>query len=140
MNTPLSSYQPHEYKTLIREHHLDSFGHVNNAQYLMLFEEARWEMITSRGYGLKNVQETKIGTVVLECNVRFKRELSLRESITIVTRVESVSKKIVKLNHLILKANGEVAAEAVFTMGCFDLIQRKLITPVSGWLKAITGV
>jgi len=30
----------HEYEILIKEHHLDSFGHVNNAVYLELFEEA----------------------------------------------------------------------------------------------------
>lgn len=129
----------HEYRTQIRERHLDTFGHVNNAQYLMLFEEARWEMITSRGYGLKDVHETQIGTVVLECTVRFKRELVLREEITITTQVESMNKKILVLKHELLKENGEVGAEAFFTMGCFDLRERKLVTPTEGWLKAITG-
>jgi len=132
-------FQEHVYSTLIRERHLDTFGHVNNAQYLMLFEEARWEMITSRGYGLKQIHATRIGTVVLECSVRFKRELHLREEIRIVTRLESASKKIVKLKHELLKPNGELAAEAFFTMGCFDLHARKLIVPTEEWWKAITG-
>ncbi len=44
------------YDTQIKEHHLDSFGHVNNATYLSLYEEARWESITENGYGLKEVQ------------------------------------------------------------------------------------
>ena len=135
-----TKFKEHIYTTLIRERHLDTFGHVNNAQYLMLFEEARWEMITSRGYGLKQVHETKIGTVVLECAVRFKRELNLREEIQITTRVESMSKKILTLKHELKKANGEVAAEAFFTMGCFDLQARRLISPAEGWLKAITGM
>ena len=30
------------YKVKIRESHLDTLGHVNNAVYLVLFEEARW--------------------------------------------------------------------------------------------------
>ena len=29
-----------EFEVLIREHHLDSYGHVNNATYLALYEEA----------------------------------------------------------------------------------------------------
>ncbi len=49
------AYQEHEYQLLIHEGHLDSFGHVNNATYLNLFEEARWDWITARGYGLKEM-------------------------------------------------------------------------------------
>ncbi len=130
----------HVYEVMIREHHLDTFGHVNNAQYLVLCEEARWEMITARGYGLKQVHEHKVGTVVLECSVRFKRELKLREKIKIHTHVTGVSKKILTLGHVIVKENGEVAAEATYKMGCFDLAQRKLLIPDELWLGAITGI
>ena len=140
--TESSSHQPypvHLYSTLIRERHLDSFGHVNNAQYLVLFEEARWEMITSRGYGLNDVHESGIGTVVLECSVRFKRELALRESIQIETQVHEIKSKILILRHRILKNDGECAAEAFFTLGCFDLKLRKLRSPSSEWLAAIIG-
>ncbi len=129
----------HQYRTQIRERHLDSFGHVNNAQYLVLFEEARWEMITSRGYGMKEVHETKIGTVILSCSVKFKRELSLREWITIETELVSIDKKIGIIQHRILKEDGKIAAEAEFQMGCFDLKKRKLIQPTEQWLRAING-
>ncbi len=129
----------HQYRTQIRERHLDSFGHVNNAQYLVLFEEARWEMITSRGYGMKEVHETKIGTVILSCSVKFKRELSLREWITIETELVSIDKKIGIIQHRILKEDGKIAAEAEFQMGCFDLKERKLIQPTEQWLRAING-
>ena len=129
----------HQYRTQIRERQLDSFGHVNNAQYLVLFEEARWEMITSRGYGLKEVHENKIGTVILSCSVKFKRELSLREWVTIETELVSIEKKIVTIQHRILKEDGKLAAEAEFQMGCFDLSDRKLIQPTEQWLCAING-
>ena len=129
----------HEYRTQIRERHLDSFGHVNNAQYLVLFEEARWEMITSRGYGLKQVHESNVGTVILACSVRFKRELSVREWITIETELISIKKIIGTLQHRILKDDGSVAAEAEFKMGCFDLKERKLILPTEQWLHAVSG-
>ena len=124
---------------MIRERHLDAFGHVNNAQYLVLFEEARWEMITSRGYGIKEVLEKQVGTVVLECQVRFKRELKLREQVTIRTRVEELAKKTLVLKHFIIKESGEGAAEATFLLGCFDLKGRKLIALSPEWLRAVTG-
>ena len=136
----LSRCEKHEYKTLIRERQLDTFGHVNNAQYMMLFEEARWEMITSRGYGLKEVHENEIGTVVLECTIRFKKELNVREEIRIHTWVGAVSRKILTIKHEVLKANGEVAAEASFLMGCFDLKARKLIPATVNWLRAVVGI
>jgi len=132
-------YPVHEYPTLIRERHLDGFGHVNNAQYLVLFEEARWEMITSRGYGLNAVKEHQVGTVVLECQVRFKRELELRDEIVIRTQVAEMSKKTLILKHFIIKTDGSVAAEASFTLGCFDLKTRKLIPTTTEWLSAILG-
>jgi acyl-CoA thioester hydrolase len=134
-----SDFPVHEYRTLIRERHLDAFGHVNNAQYLVLFEEARWEMITSRGYGIREVLSKKIGTVVLECQVRFKRELRLREEIVIRTRVREVSKKTLVLVQEIVKPDGKIGAEATFTLGCFDLEQRKLILVSPEWLHAVAG-
>jgi acyl-CoA thioester hydrolase len=134
-----TDWPSHEYRTLIRERHLDTFGHVNNAQYLALFEEARWEMITSRGYGLEQVQARKIGTVVLECTVRFKREIKLREEIRICTRILGIRKKIIRLGHELLNEAGELCAEAEFTLGCFDLSARKLVTPDAIWLAALSG-
>lgn len=127
----------HEHTTMIRERHLDTFGHVNNSQYLILFEEARWEMITSRGYGMREVHQNQVGTVVMECQVRFKRELRLRETIRIRTWVGELRSRLAKIQHELLNEQGEVAAEATFTMGCFDLRARKLIQPTPEWLKAI---
>ncbi len=129
----------HEYRTLIRERHLDGFGHVNNAQYLVLFEEARWEMVTSRGYGLQQVKESQIGTVVLECQIRFKRELTLRQEVVIRTQVSEIAKKTLTLRHWILNPDGAVAAEATFLIGCFNLEQRKLISHSEAWLRAVLG-
>ncbi len=127
----------HEYKLLIQEHHLDTFGHVNNAVYLQLFEQARWDLITGNGYGLAEVHRLKIGPTILEVHVRFSRELRNRQTITIKTWLESYQGKIGKLVQQILDDAGKVCCEAVFTMGVFDLNARKLILPTPEWLKAI---
>ena len=36
----------------IKEAHLDTLGHVNNAVYLVLFEEARWAYLEEKKYSL----------------------------------------------------------------------------------------
>ncbi|MEZ0391867.1 MAG: acyl-CoA thioesterase [Pseudobdellovibrionaceae bacterium] len=126
-----------KYPVLIRELHLDTFGHVNNATYLALFEEARWDLVTKNGYGLKQVQQNKKGPVILEVNLKFMKELKLREEITITTEMVHYKSKIGQLKQQMLKANGEVAAEAIFTFGLFDLIERKLIDPTPEWKRGI---
>ncbi len=50
-----------EQATVIREQHLDTFGHVNNARYLELFEQARWDFITDNGFGLEQVKASGTG-------------------------------------------------------------------------------
>ena len=127
-----------EYEVLIREMHLDSFGHVNNAAYVMLYEEARWDFITKSGFGLDYVLKHQVGPVILDLKVRFKRELKNRETIKITSRtVEIVSPKIMVLEQLMLKSDGKVASEASFTVGFFDMKARKLIDASPEWLKAV---
>ena len=125
------------YSLVIKEFHLDTFGHMNNARYLDLFEEARWELITQRGFGLEQVQKSKTGPVILEVNLKFLKELKLRETIQITTKVLSYEGKISRLQQQMIKSDGSVAAEAVFVVGFFDLKARKLILPSPEWLKAI---
>lgn len=126
-----------EYEVLIREFHLDSFGHVNNAAYVMLYEEARWDFITKNGFGLDYIQKNQIGPVILDLSVRFKRELKNRERIKITSRtIEIVSPKIMVLEQNMIKADGKVASEAKFTVGFFDMKERKLIDANPDWLHA----
>ena len=124
------------YEILIREFHLDTFGHVNNATYLNLYEEARWELVTQNGYGLGEVQKVGKGPVILETTVKFMAELHLREKIRITVEPLSVEKKIMKLKQRMLREDGTVASEAHFTFGLFDLKTRRLVEPTPEWLRA----
>lgn len=126
-----------EYNLLIKEAHLDTFGHVNNAKYLEILEEARWDLITKNDYGLKDVMARKIGPVILEVNLKFRKELKLREKIKILTTCTKHEGKIGIIDQKIINEKGEESAIAVFTYALFDLAQRKIIDPTPEWLKAI---
>ena len=125
------------YELVIKEHHLDSYQHVNNATYLSLYEEARWEMCTQRGYGYKHFQATAMGPVILSVELKFLKELVLREKITITFEVLSYRKNIFKMKQQMLKADGKLASEAVFTGAFFDMKTRKIIPPSEDWLKVL---
>ncbi len=126
-----------EYDVLIREAHLDSFGHVNNAAYVQIYEEARWDFITRNGFGLDYIQKHQVGPVILDLKVRFKRELKNREAIRITSKtIEVVNTKIMVLEQIMYKSDGKVASDAVFTVGFFDMRARKLIEAQPEWLRA----
>jgi acyl-CoA thioester hydrolase len=126
-----------EYPLTIRESHLDTFGHVNNAVYLSLFEEARWEFITARRYGLEKIRQTQQGPVILAIELSFKHELRLRDQIMIRTQLDKYEGKTGVVKQWMTNQNGELCCEASFTMGFFDLKARKLIRPTPEWLYAI---
>jgi thioesterase-3 len=129
----------HIYETVILEKQLDTFGHVNNATYLEILEEARWDLMTQKGYGLKEVQERGIGPVVLDIFVAFKKELRLREKIRIETVISDYQRKIGHIDHVIFNSKNEIAVTAKLTMGLFDLKARRLVLPTPEWINALEG-
>ena len=127
----------HEYPVLIRESHLDVFGHVNNAKYLEIFEEARWDWITRGGFGLKEILERGIGPVVLEANLRFQREAKNRDKMIVRSRTLEYSGKIGKVEQVMTREDGKASCTALFTVALFDTRARKIISPTAEWLKAV---
>lgn len=133
----MTEYKKFQYRIQIKEHHLDTFGHVNNATYLELLEEARWEFLLENGLDLRTIHVSGIGPVVLECHIQFLKELRLREWITIQSQLISFEKKIGIMEQDILNEDGATCSKAKLTFGVFDLKLRKLIHPSEQWLKAI---
>src|SRR5262245_2590352 len=115
------AHEVSDYPILIRESHLDTFGHVNNAVYLQIFEEARWDLITKRGYGLDKVRESKQGPTIVEIRIKFFKELRLRTQCVIKTQLVSYEKKIGVMKQWIEDASGANCCEAEFVFGLFDI-------------------
>lgn len=125
------------YERRIRETDLDFLGHVNHAKYLSMLEEARWEMISDRGYGLGQLQKAMISPVILQVNIQYKKEICNRERIVIETHTKMPSSKVGTLEQIVRNENGDIAAIATITYGIMDLEQRGLIHPPTTWLEAI---
>ncbi len=129
----------YEYEIYILEHHLDTFGHVNNAVYLEMYEEARWDFITKNNLGLKEILKTQVGPVLLDLQLTFKAELKLREKIRIVSqaKTEMRNKYVMQLEQKMFKEDGKLASLITLSVGMMDLNARKLIAPSEEWRKAL---
>jgi acyl-CoA thioester hydrolase len=127
-----------QYPVTIIERHLDFYGHVNNAVYLELYEEARWDFITKGGYGHDRIQKDKCGPVLIELNLTFKRELKNREKIMIEsTSLEMKNKFVMQLEQKMIKDDGKIASVLLVNVGLFNMSERKLMLPNPDWLCAI---
>lgn len=126
----------HRHPLIILETNLDFYGHVNNATYMTLFEQARWDLITGKGYGLKKIMDTGIGPVILGVKMSFLKELRLRDEIVIETQMVSYEKKIGKMSQKMVRLE-EVCCTAEFDFGLFSLKERKLLLPTKEWEHAI---
>lgn len=125
------------FETMVQETQLDIFGHMNNARYLELFEQARWDLITQQGFGLQKIQETGQGPVILEAHLRFLKELKQRDKIKISVVCTEYNGKIGKLKQEMLNEKNEVCAELIVVMAFFDLKSRKIIPATPEWKAAI---
>ncbi|MDP3560424.1 MAG: acyl-CoA thioesterase [Legionellaceae bacterium] len=133
----MADFKIFRYPILIKERHLDTFHHVNNATYLELLEEARWDFLNASGFELKKIHEMGTGPIVLECHIKFLKELTLRQSIVIESQVLSYEKKIGVMRQDIFDEQAVLCSQAKITFGFFDMKARKLILPSSQWLEAI---
>lgn len=124
------------YPMSILETHLDVFGHVNNAVYLTLFEEARWALLNDGGYGLQKIMADGLGPTILELKISFLKELKARDCILIETQMVSYAGKVGRLEQKMLR-NEEVCCKADMLVGLFDIKARRLVVPTSEWLQAI---
>ncbi|MCM2322155.1 MAG: acyl-CoA thioesterase [Oligoflexia bacterium] len=71
----------------VRGYELDSYGHVNHAQYLGYLEHARWKMLAEEGVTLKTLAEWKRWPVVGSLEVRYLRPAFAGDELKIETRI-----------------------------------------------------
>ena len=126
-----------EQSIIIREQHLDTFGHVNNARYLEIFEQARWDLITDNGFGLEYIRSSGTGPVILEVSLRFLRELKNRDRVLVRSFVDSYEGKIGHMTQLLVNDAAQICCEGKFVFAQWDTRSRKIIAPTPEWRVAV---
>ncbi len=126
------------YPVTILERHLDTFGHVNNAIYLEIFEEARWDILVQHDFGMNRIHASGVGPTILEINIRFMKELRLRTEVVVKTQFFNSTSKVSTIKQWLEDKAGVQYCLAEFKIGLFDLKLRKLIMPTPEWLKVVS--
>lgn len=122
----------------IKEYHLDTFGHVNHATYLVLLEQARWEICNQYEMGISYIQKKGIGPVILSAQIDYKSELRVRDKIQIFTDFTPHKSKLFYVDHEIQKESGELAAKAKLLAAIWDVRERKIISPPVDWARILS--
>ena len=125
------------YKSTVRESQVDVLGHMNHVQYLQALEEARWQIITDGGFGFWVIAERKIGPAVTEIQIRFLRELRLRDDILIRSVIMPRGLTRYDFHQEIRNGAGDLCCSATVTMVLMDLHIRKPIKPTPEWAQCI---
>jgi acyl-CoA thioester hydrolase len=124
------------YEFTVTEDLLDGYGHVNNARYLQLYEDARWDVLGKSEIDKDVVEKTGKGPVILEVTVRFSNELKPGQTVIIETTSRRKGSKIFYFDQLMKDFEGRIFSKATFTAALFDLRRRKMIIPDEQWVKA----
>lgn len=88
----------HSKKMAIRWGDMDAYGHVNNTNYFLYVQEARFEMMVEHG---KKIDVSGIAPVLAETSCKFIRPITFPEIIIIETWLTNIEGKKTFFEHII---------------------------------------
>ena len=105
----------------IRGYHEDRFGHVNNARYLELLEEARWAHLEERGLDPEFLDDRGIFPVVVRLSISYRRPASAGDVLEITADVVRAGRRrIVIVQQARFASSEELCVEAELTVMFLD--------------------
>lgn len=109
-----------KHRLLVRPYHCDSYGHVNNARYLEIFEEGRWNLLGSEQ--LDQYLETHhLGMVVVELHIQYKKPALPGNWLNISAEITQLGNSSFTIGQHIHLDDGSPIAEAVVKLVMIDL-------------------
>ncbi len=112
----------------IRGYHCDAYGHVNNARYLELLEEARWKFLEPAIQN-SSFDFNKLLFVVVQIDISFKKPLVPNQWIDIdISHLEFKNSSISMVQEIRDKNTKEICTQATITFVLLDATSHK---PVS---------
>jgi acyl-CoA thioester hydrolase len=124
MNTYSKTYQ-------IRFSDIDANRHVNNAAYIDVAGDMRYQFFAENGFPPERFEQLGMGIVYTKITTQFLREVLLGETVTVTFALAGLSPRGVrwKVHHDFLKSNGKKAVSMDMEGTILDLATRKPIQP-----------
>lgn len=137
---------PHEMTVRVRGYHCDFYGHVNNARFLELFEEARWRWAESV-VDLPAWQAAGFGFVVAGIDIRYKRPAPEGMLLRVHSEITRLDARFGVFRQEIFDAgDGRLLVEADVTFAVVDVktgrslpLQGQADAPFTAWRREQAG-
>jgi YbgC/YbaW family acyl-CoA thioester hydrolase len=71
----------------VRAYELDSFGHVNHANYLHYLETARWKMLGEEGITLETIRKWDRWPVIAALDIQYRRPVLFGDVLEVRSRL-----------------------------------------------------
>ncbi len=82
----------HEFQKRIYGYECDIYGHLNNANYLQIFEAARTEFLILTDLSIERLSRMGISIFISETLIKYKKPVELNDIIKVVSMVKSCSR------------------------------------------------
>jgi len=111
----------------VRGYETDTQGHLNQSVYLQYAEHARWMMLEAAGVRQSDLLARRVGPVVLETTVKYRRELRAGDEVGVSCAFLWGEGKTFGVEQYIRLPGGRIAAELTGVAGMLDLDRRRLV-------------
>jgi thioesterase III len=109
----------------IRGFHIDVFGHMNNARYLELMEDARWQYIDATNFQ-EYLTKNNWGFAVVNINISYKKPAHNGDILTFTQTIKRMGNSSMTIDQIMTKKNtGELVASAEVTFVVLDLASHR---------------
>ncbi|MFC1809297.1 acyl-CoA thioesterase [Candidatus Omnitrophota bacterium] len=127
-----------EFKALykVRNHDIDAYGHVNNAAYLRIIEDAMVDYMEDLGVHLLELGKEGISVYMSEISLKYLRPSFLGDNLNIVTTFTNVSKVKMRWHNEIYRENSTDLLTKVEGKAAFVNAQGKVI-PIPPEVKTV---
>ncbi|MCK9330147.1 MAG: thioesterase family protein [Candidatus Cloacimonetes bacterium] len=65
----------------------DIYGHLNNANYLQIYESARAEALSEMDMSISRLRELNISLYVIRVEIDYKKGIELEDTIMVLTKI-----------------------------------------------------
>ncbi|BDT98851.1 thioesterase [Nocardia sputorum] len=118
----------------VRVSDLDPQLHVTGAAYHQFADHARFACVQAAGVSVDALIASGLGPVNLETVLRFQRELRGGDTVEVSCAWQWGAGKTYRVEHVLTRADGVVAATVTNVSGLLDLAARRLVAdPARHW-------
>lgn len=116
---------PFRMNCTVRWGDMDANGHVNNTVYYRYFENARVKIFDEL---IREREETEIGPVLAYMNCHFVKPISFPDKVVVGTKVKSMGRTSIVLEHLIQSELVGIAAHGESVIVIYDFASKRKIS------------